>query len=147
MSNENYIAVIEGAVYHRGKYLFIVRALHDDYCPGLLALPGGKVEPVQDQESVLEHTVRREIQEEVGLDLTGPVEYVWSKTFALPDGRLILDTIFLCRYTGGTPTPDPNEVAEILWLSPEELASHPGAELWLLHGLSLIEEKRKRLGW
>ncbi|MGI6206639.1 MAG: NUDIX domain-containing protein [Anaerolineae bacterium] len=147
MSCCHYTVAVEGAVSHRGRYLFIVRSPSDPHRPGILTLPGGTVEIEPESESILERSVHREVREETGVEIEDQVHYVQSKTFTLEDGRLILDAVFLCRYRAGEARPDNQETVEVAWLSPEELAQRPGVSDWLLRSVALAEAKRRSLGW
>ncbi|NPV08196.1 MAG: NUDIX domain-containing protein [Anaerolineae bacterium] len=142
-----YTVAVEGAVFHRGRYLFVVRSRRDRVYPGVLTLPGGKVEIEAEGESVLERSVRREVSEEAGVEVEDDVHYVESKTFRLDDGRHVLDAVFLCRYRAGVARPDARETEAVVWLSPEELARRPDAQDWLIRSVALAEVKRRALGW
>ena len=66
-----------------------VRALGLAYAPGRLGLIGGHVEADAPAAQVLEETGRREVAEEVGLDLTGvPLSYLESEYFVTEAGSV-----------------------------------------------------------
>lgn len=147
MARPAYIVAVEAAVFHQGRYLFIVRSSQDVDLPGILCLPGGKVELEAEREGILERSVRREVMEETGVDVEEAMHYVQSKTFVLGEGRRVLDAMFLCRYRSGAARPDGEESQEVLWLTAEELSVRPDAAAWLVRSIALAEERRRQLGW
>lgn len=96
-----------------GRWLQIRRGAQVAH-PGLLCFPGGAVEP---GESVPEALVR-EAAEELGL-LAVPLRAL--TVVAIGDVRL---HAWLCTATGD-PVPDPREVAEVLWLTAEQIEARP----------------------
>ncbi len=78
------IVNVEGAVVKGVHYLMIVRGAKETHAAGTLSLPGGKLEPIEPQDNVLEATLRREIREEVGVEIDGNMDYLES-TFFLSD--------------------------------------------------------------
>ena len=53
-------------VVHNGKILLMQRSLSDDYFPGSWGIPGGYME---DYENILEETAKREVKEELRVDI------------------------------------------------------------------------------
>jgi 8-oxo-dGTP pyrophosphatase MutT (NUDIX family) len=142
-----YIVNVEGAVLHEGRYLMIVRGAEESHAAGTLALVGGKVETAENQEDVLETTLRREIWEEVGI-VVGEIAYVQSTHFIADDGDQVIDIVFLCQYEYGEPVIDnPGEVAEFLWLTAKEILKHPKAPEWTRNSIKRVEAVRRQLGW
>lgn len=80
MEDYTHVVNVEGAVVRDGEHLLVERAADEAHAGGLLAFPGGKVEPPPDGDASIEATVRRELSEEVGVEV-GTVEYVHSRTF------------------------------------------------------------------
>lgn len=140
-------------IWHQGRYLMIVRAATKEVAPGALTPPGGKLEvpsfaagPVHD---MLEDNVRREVREEVGVEVEA-ITYVESHAF---EGRFngapvpVLDVVFLTRYVSGDPFPQEEEVDGLEWLTPEEIRRDPRTRDFTLDSLALAEAGRARLGW
>ena len=120
MSN-TFVVNVEGAVEKEGRYLMIVRGADVAHAPGALSFPGGKMEVADGPDDALESTLRREIREEVGVEIEDEVRYVYSRRFDTDDGRQVVGVTFLCRYRSGTPSADPAEVQDVRWMTPEEI--------------------------
>lgn len=114
----NVHGVVVGCPDGRGKWLLIRRG-ERVAAPGRVCFPGGAVEPGED------HALAavREIKEELGIDVsvTGPV---WRHTAT--DRPLVLFG-YLGEMVTQALTPDPYEVAEVLWLDRDQVKAHPDA--------------------
>jgi 8-oxo-dGTP diphosphatase len=140
-----YIVNVEAAIYRGDKFLVIVRGVEEFQSPGALALPGGKVDIVGALDAILEETLRREVREEVSVEIEPGLQYVESKTFLLDTGYPVVDIVFLCRYKGGEPQiRDPHEVQSIHWMSAQEILNLPDAPEWTRRSISLAEELRPK---
>jgi 8-oxo-dGTP diphosphatase len=140
-----YIVNVEGAIWHAGRYLVIVRGEAEEHAAGTLSWVGGKVEETEEAADVLENTLKREILEEVGVQVQD-IHYVSNTHFGT--GVTCIDIVFLCRYASGEPTPQsPDEVAEILWLTADEIRVHPKTPVWIQASLERVEAARARLNW
>lgn len=144
--SERFLVNVEAAVYRDGEYLLIERAAAEDHAAGELALVGGTVERGA-AEPALESTVRREVREEVGVEVTGLV-YVTSRTFRTDGGAACVDVVFLGRHGAGEATVEaPEEVASTAWFAPAEVASHPDVPSYVRDDVAAAEERRTALGW
>lgn len=85
--------------------------------PLKVCFPGGAIEPGETQESA----VVREMQEELAVTVR-PLRCIWR--WDSPASELTLWG-WLAELPDTHATPDPAEVAEILWLAPHEVAQHP----------------------
>jgi 8-oxo-dGTP diphosphatase len=146
MIADRYIVNVEGAIVKDGRYLMVVRG-EEEYAPGGLNFPGGKVEGTEGADDVLEETLRREIAEEVGLEVEDEMAYVRSSVF-LAEGEPVVDVVFLCRWKAGEARAvDPAEVAAVRWMTVEEASAHPETPPWARLSLKLAEEVRLARGW
>ncbi len=134
-----YVVVVE-AFLHRGeKWLLIRRSLTEAHGAGALSGIGGKVEYAgADTPGVLEDALRREVLEEVGVDLTGVrFHYVGSSFFTSDDG----DPMISAEFTA--PLPDdaepypaaPDEVDAVFWLTLDEAVANPDCPPWIRRSL------------
>jgi 8-oxo-dGTP pyrophosphatase MutT (NUDIX family) len=145
---EKFLVVVECAIKCNDKFLFIKRP-HGVHAGGFLAFPGGKVEYKDGGENVdiLEQAVKREVLEEVGLNLTDPIHFVTSTYFVDSSQEHVLDTIFYCNIQNTIPeiVPSIQEVPQYYWLTTSEALSHIDTPIWLKHSLSCVEKKMECL--
>ena len=86
--SEVFVVNVEGATEKEGGYLMIVSAADVAHAPGALSFPGGKVEAADGPDDALESTLRREIREEVGVEVE--MRYVESSRFDTDDGKQVV---------------------------------------------------------
>lgn len=144
MGNRLHIVNVEGAVYRKGRYLIVRRGSDETHMPGRLSLVGGGIESQDEQDTdVLLATLRREIVEEVGVQI-GTVTYVTSWTFRTDEGQDVVNLLFLCAYDSGIATPaDPNEVEEVHWMHVDEILDHPDTPPWTRNAIRQCEAVRR----
>lgn len=96
--------------------VLLVRRAHEPY-GGRWDIPGGFCEK---HEHPADAAVR-ELREETGLEAetTGLVG-MWIDDYG-DTGDVTLNVYFAARVTGGSESPDPDEVAELRWFAPDEL--------------------------
>ncbi|WP_440992171.1 NUDIX domain-containing protein [Haloarchaeobius baliensis] len=142
-----HVVNVETAVYRDGEYLLVERAADEDHASGQLALVGGRVEPTVQGTGAFEDTARREIREEVDVGVTD-LTYVQSNAFTTDTGTDCLNVVFLARHDEGEPTvAEPEEVAAVHWLAPDDVEPHPDCPEWTAAFVALAEERRQSLGW
>jgi 8-oxo-dGTP diphosphatase len=110
--------VIVGCRRADGRWLLIRRSKHV-IAPLRVCFPGGAIEVGEDVQAAAIREMREEVGAEVEL-----VGEVWHNDF--DDRNLTLHGYF-GRLLTAELTPDPHEVAEVLWLTAKEAASHPDA--------------------
>ena len=139
-----FIVNVEGAILRGERYLMILRGENESHAAGTLSMPGGKVELDEIGNDVLETALKREIQEEVGLEVSD-MGYLESKSFVADDGERVVDLVFLCSCEEGEAIiGDPEEVAEVHWLTAQEVYAHPKTPPWIRQSIEKAE--RVRLG-
>jgi 8-oxo-dGTP diphosphatase len=129
---------------HKGdRWLLIRRAEQEAHARGTLCGVGGKVDRAAMTSGlgsgVLEATGRREVAEEIGIDLTGVrLTYVDSASFVTDDGDPVINVVF----SGPMPAAaqpfaaSPHEVAGITWLTLAEAEADPHCPPWTLRSLT-----------
>ena len=138
-----YIVNVEAVIVKENRYLMITRSLTESHAPGILTLPGGKVEDAGQTDHILEQTLRREIQEEVGLEVANEIEYLESKAFVTDKGEQVIDLVFLCRYKAGSPhIIAPDEVVAIAWMTAQDVLENPKTPPWTRQSIEMAEKKR-----
>ena len=84
----------------------------------LYSVLAGFVEPGE----TLEDTVKREIKEEVGIDV-GEIRYFGSQHWPFPDSLMIA---FTAKYAGGEISIDESEIVRAAWFDYRQLPAIPG---------------------
>lgn len=142
---------ITAIIVRDGKYLIIRRSAQKKRFPRLWTVPGGKLETEdylalpKDTEhywyNVLEQTLRREVAEEVGLEIDH-IEYVTSLATVHADGAPSLVISCLADYVSGEVKLQEDEADEFAWVS---LGEAKGYELidGIYDELSMAEDKRQ----
>ena len=141
--SKKYLVVVECAIEYEGRFLIIKRPA-GGHAGGLLAFPGGKVDVEDEKNSfdTLTHAVKREVLEEVGLNLVDKIEYVTSSFFVDNQGTPIIDVIFHCelKETNIAVVASAREVPEFYWMTPEEINTAANCPEWLKKYLHQIKK-------
>ncbi len=147
MSGIYHIVNVEGAIVRDGQYLLVIRGSGETHAAGLLSLVGGKVEDAGNTANILEDTLRREIQEEIGVEVSDMI-YVHSTAFVTDEDEAVVDVVFLCLWSEGEPIiREPDEVAAIRWLTANEILTNPDTPDWTRNSVRRAEKMRNMLGW
>jgi 8-oxo-dGTP diphosphatase len=122
------IQVAAGLIVQDGRYL-ISRRKAESHLGGLWEFPGGKVE----QNESLERCLRRELREELGIEITEPVRFQVIQ-HDYPDKTVELH-FFFCSITNGRARALACD--EIRWVTPEEMTGleFPAADRSLIEAL------------
>lgn len=137
-----YIVNVEAAIYRGDKWLIIRRGEQEEHAPGTLSLVGGKVEGVTNKANVLEETLKREVREEVGIEVAD-LQYLMSKAFLASDGQPVVDVVFLCSYQrGDARCVSQAEVAAVYWLTQPEIEASAEAPWYLKQTVEMAETAR-----
>ncbi len=116
-----------GIIRRDGRLLMIQRSRHVRV-PLAWCFPGGEIEDGETQPQALV----REMQEEINV-ATKAGELLMTQE--KHDGRLIL-YCWSASIISGEPSPNPREVAQVVWMTPDEIRRQEG----LLHGMHEILE-------
>lgn len=121
--------IVRERSYGNPEFLITRRALDKKRFPGKWTVPGGKLEP-QDYQArpkdtaecwynVLEDTVKREVREEVGIDIA---EIVYLCSMVGDSGFVCLS--YMADYRGGEVKLQAGEAIEHAWVTLEEAANY-----------------------
>ncbi len=121
--------VITGIVVKDGKYLITRRSVDKKRFPGRWVVPGGKLE-IEDYSSlpkdtmfywynVLEKVLRREIREEVGIEIKN-IEYITSLATVHSDGNPSLVISCMADYASGEIKLQEGETDKFAWVKLEK---------------------------
>ncbi len=142
MKDDFYVVNVEAAIYKEDKWLIIKRGEGEDHAAGTLSFVGGKVEGDENKGDILEETLKREVREEIGIEIE-IVTYIESHLFKTDDDSSVVDIVFLCKYLSGEPTvSDKGEVAEFNWVRIEEALSNPKTPDWIKDSLKLADKAK-----
>lgn len=117
MSRERRIGVVLAACRADGRWLLVRRAAGLERAPLKVGLPGGEVHPGETPVQAL----HREVREELGVTVELLAPFIEHD---LPDRPWRLHG-WLGVIGSQSLRPDPREIAEILWLTPQEAIDHP----------------------
>ena len=107
---------IVGVILERDLYLLIRRS-QSVLAPGKLCFPGGGIEPGETPQQAL----IREFQEELSL-VVRPIRFDWE---SITPWGVHLQWWIAELEPNQTPIPNPDEVAEVLYLTLTEMLTHP----------------------
>lgn len=142
MVENRYIVNVEAIILKDRKFLMIERGKGETHAPGALAFVGGKVENAGVVKDILESTLRREIMEEVGLEIEQHMEYLNSSAFLTDEGTPVVDIVFLCRYKAGiAEIIDKGEVTAIHWMTADVLLEDKEIPPWIKRSIRLAITK------
>ena len=112
------VAVVAVIRNSEGKYLLLKRSDREVAYPGMYTFPGGKME----DNTTVEETLQREVQEECGLTLKEGKILLKDKSFTRPDGQTVKVFSYLCFVETSEPVIfDPNDFTEYKWVTVDEV--------------------------
>lgn len=137
---KKYLVVVECAIEYDNKFLLIERPV-GTHAEGLLSFVGGKVDE-QDEvfnTDILRNAIKREVFEEVGINIDGKLEYVTSSYFVDSKGICVIDNIFYHKLdTMPEIIANQREVPWFAWMHREEINNASNAPEWLKQYLDKI---------
>ena len=134
IENQELHRVSSTAIIHKdGKYLLTRRSLDKKAFPGKWTVPGGGLETddyVKTPPSTaagqwyyaIEKSLRREIKEEVNLEVDKP-EYLLDLTFIIPGGTPSIVLSYYCNYKSGEIKLDKDSI-DYAWATFEEAKNY-----------------------
>jgi 8-oxo-dGTP diphosphatase len=120
MENKKHIVAVTAFIKNKAadKFLVVKRHAGEVAYPGKWAFPGGKVEKGQ----TLMEALRREVQEEVGLEIEDSKRLIKDFTFVRPDGHNVVGLCFSVIAKPGDVVIS-KDFDDFRWITPEELSS------------------------
>lgn len=139
-----HIVLVKGWIEKNGKFLLAKRANTELHKPGAWSLPGGKVESTGEEKNILQKTLKKEIREEVGIEIEDNIEILYNNSFIRVDNAHVVNVTFLCHYKSGEAKPL-EDTAEIKWLTIDELKNFGEAEDFLKAEINELDKHLKKL--
>lgn len=143
--------VITAIIIKDGKYLITRRSITKKRMPGKWTVPGGHLETIdynnfpKDIENgwynVLERALKREVKEEVGLDINN-IEYLTSLVAIYGDSPPVLIISCTTNYISGKVKLQEGETDKYAWVSLKEAKKYDLID-GIYDELVMIEKKRK----
>ncbi|MFI9723962.1 NUDIX hydrolase [Streptomyces sp. NPDC052396] len=134
-----YAINVDVALKRGDKWLLIVRGLNEEHAAGRLSLVGGTVDTdAPGGGDVLLETARREVLEEIGIDLSGvPLAYAESVFFVTDTGSPVVNVVLAAELpVGAEPRiASPEEVAGLRWETLPSLEDDESCPAWTLQGV------------
>ncbi len=121
-----------------GKVLIAQRSLEEGHEGGKWSIPGGKVESIGEKHSILLKNIKKEILEEVGIEISDDIVLVHDNTFTRSNGDDVLALVFVCKYKSGEAKPLEDTV-NVKWIAKEEINDYefpPNVKEYVLKGFS-----------
>lgn len=133
------VVLVACLIERNGKYLIAQKAPCDPTAPNKWATIGGKIESFKGEvKDVIQKTLRREIKEEVGIEIEDDIELFGNKYFIRPDGYSSLALFFLAKWKSGEPRPLA-ETQAVKWIEPHEFDDYREDD-WMREVFKMLRE-------
>ncbi len=113
------ITVVTGIIQNKDKFLIVKRKEKESIHGGLWVFPGGKVE---DNEDIF-NALKREIKEEVGLEISNERKQISEYEYERPDGEITVGICFSVKATNDEITLS-DELEDFAWVNKEEFKKY-----------------------
>jgi 8-oxo-dGTP diphosphatase len=110
-------------VNHQNKILIAQRSLKEEHEPGKWSVPGGKIEAQKEEHQVVIKNIKKEILEEVGLEIEDSIELIHDNTFIRTNGDNVLALTFKYKYKSGEAKALEDTI-DIKWISKDEINNY-----------------------
>ena len=130
-----YVATV--VVYREsdGRCLLLKRSATEKVHPSKYCVPGGKLEwanldinnptrlngEVKDYEKIAEALLKREVQEEAGLEIDDELVYINNIAFVRPDSVPVVATKFAAKYKSGEVKLEEGTFSDFVWVNEQEV--------------------------
>ena len=140
-SDKLFYFVANAIIYREsdGRCLILKRSDREKVHPGKYCVPGGKMEwndldlrnptrmngDVYDFEGKIEELLIREVEEEAGVTLKLPLQYINNVVFVRPDGIPVVMIKFAACYDSGEIILEDGSFTDYAWVDAEEVKQYP----------------------
>jgi ADP-ribose pyrophosphatase YjhB (NUDIX family) len=120
MSDINlHVVLVQAWVKKDNQYLMAQRSLQDDQAAGMWSIPGGKVD-LDMGNGIIENTLKREILEEVGIEIKTEIKYIGSQAFIRSSGHHVVSLTFIAEWESGEARPLEDQET-VRWMNISEI--------------------------
>jgi 8-oxo-dGTP pyrophosphatase MutT (NUDIX family) len=124
VNNQTHIVVVTGVIEKNGKFLIAQRSFDESHMPGWWSIPGGKVERTNSEvRGILEATLKRELMEEVGVEIEDSPKLISDSTFLRSTGDHVIWLVFHCFWKSGEAKAL-DECIDVAWVGSRELQGY-----------------------
>lgn len=131
-----FIVLVKCWVQKGNKFLIARRAETEVHAAGVWSIPGGKVDE-KDTDSVLQVTLAKEVEEEVGLTIENRISLIHNNSFTRSDGVHVVGLTFISQHKKGTAKAL-DQTSEIAWLTLEELQARTDLEDFMKREIEML---------
>lgn len=132
-----YSVIVNSVIVNsEGKMLIAQRSPEEGHEGGKWSIPGGKIESTGEEHDVLLKNIKKEILEEVGIEIFDEIVLVHDNTFTRSNGDNVLALVFLCKYKGGEAKPLEDTI-DVRWIEKNEIDNYqfpPNVKEYVLKG-------------
>jgi ADP-ribose pyrophosphatase YjhB (NUDIX family) len=114
-----HVVAVTGIVKKGDQFLLARRSFQDPQAGGQWSFPGGKLD-LEVGKGIIESALKREIMEEVGIEIDDHVKFIYNDGFVRVSGHHVIMMTFLCFYKSGEARPLEDQ-EEVKWLTLNEL--------------------------
>jgi len=132
-----YSVIVNGVIVNSDdKILISQRSFEEGHEGGKWSIPGGKIETIGEEHNVFLKNIKKEILEEVGIEIFDDISLVYDNTFIRSNGDEVLALIFICRYKSGEARPLEDTI-KVEWIGKNEMNNYqfpPNVKEYILMG-------------
>ena len=114
-----HVVLVTAFIKKDDKYLLSRRSVNDPQASGRWSTPGGKVD-LETGDNIIEDTIKREIKEEVGIEIEDNIYYLGSDGFVRVSNHHVVALTFLAEWKSGEAQALEGQ-EEVAWYTLEEL--------------------------
>lgn len=139
-----HVVAVVGFVQKGNKFLIAKRNSDDPQAGGEWSIPGGKVETGEGASKyILEGTLKKEVEEEVGIQIKDEMELIVNGGFVRVSGHHVVILTFLCKWKSGRAKPLEDQ-EEVRWVTLTELKKMTDLPDYTRDRVGFLEDYLKR---
>jgi len=132
-----YSVIVNSVIINSENKVLIAQRSHEEgHEGGKWSIPGGKIESVGEEHDILLKNIKKEIFEEVGVEIFDDIVLAHDNTFTRSNGDNVLALVFVCKYKSGEAKPLEDTV-DVKWIGKDEIGNYefsPNVKEYVLKG-------------